>query len=56
MAYEIRDQDGRLVANARSVQVTYDYAAGASVPVPDSVRARIAEFEGHYLCRMDAGS
>jgi len=46
MEYEICDQDGRLVANARSVQVTYDYGAGASVPVPDSVRARIAEFEG----------
>ena len=46
MAYEIRDQEGRLVANARSVQVTYDYAAGKAVPVPDGLRARIAEFEG----------
>jgi acyl-CoA thioester hydrolase len=46
MEYEIRDQDGRLVANARSVQVTYDYGAGNAVPLPDNVRARIAEFEG----------
>jgi acyl-CoA thioester hydrolase len=47
MEYEIRDQEARLVATAKSVQVTYDYAAGKAVPVPDSVRARIAEFEGH---------
>jgi acyl-CoA thioester hydrolase len=56
MAYEIRDQDGRLVATAGSVQVTYDYAAGRSVPVPGSVRARIAEFEGRSLQQMQAGS
>jgi acyl-CoA thioester hydrolase len=45
MEYEIRDQDARLVATAKSVQVTYDYAVGKAVPVPDSVRARITEFE-----------
>jgi acyl-CoA thioester hydrolase len=49
MEYEIRDQDGRLVANASSVQVTYDYGAGNAVPLPDNVRARIAEFEGRSL-------
>ena len=49
MEYEIRDQDARLVATARSVQVTYDYAAGKAVPVPDGVRARIQEFEGRQL-------
>lgn len=46
MAFEIRNPAGRLIAAAKSVQVTYDYRAGASVPVPDAVRARIAEFEG----------
>ena len=46
MEYEIRDQDGRLVANASSVQVTYDYGARKAVPVPDSLRERVAQFEG----------
>jgi acyl-CoA thioester hydrolase len=49
MAYEIRDRNGRLVSSATSVQVMYDYAAGASVPVPDAVRARLGEFEGRQL-------
>lgn len=46
MAYEIRDQGGRVVAAAKSVQVAYDYGAGKPVPVPEGLRQRIAEFEG----------
>jgi acyl-CoA thioester hydrolase len=49
MEYEIRDGEGRLLVTARSVQVAYDYAAKRSVPVPDAIRARIAEFEGRSL-------
>jgi acyl-CoA thioester hydrolase len=49
MAYDIRDEDGRLLSAAKSVQVTYDYAAGASVPVPDAIRERISAFEGRQL-------
>jgi acyl-CoA thioester hydrolase len=36
--YEIVDQEGRLVAAARSVQVMYDYAAGRPVPIPEGIR------------------
>jgi acyl-CoA thioester hydrolase len=36
--YEIVDQDGRLVATARSVQVMYDYVAGRPAPIPDEIR------------------
>lgn len=32
---------GRLVAEAMSVMVSYDYAAGESVPVPSAVVARL---------------
>jgi acyl-CoA thioester hydrolase len=46
MAYEIRNQHGRVVSTARSVQVSYDWAAGKSLPVPDAIRQRIREFEG----------
>jgi len=49
MAYDIRNQGGQVVAAAKSVQVAYDYAAGKAVPLPDDVRARIAEFEGIAL-------
>jgi len=49
MAYEIRDEGGRLVATAKSVQVAYDYAAGKTVPLPDAIRERIGEFEGRQL-------
>lgn len=41
MAYEITDERGDLVAAGTSVQVMYDYRAGAKVRVPDSVRAAI---------------
>jgi acyl-CoA thioester hydrolase len=36
--YEIVDQQARLVATARSVQVMYDYAAGRPVPIPEGIR------------------
>ncbi len=35
----------RLVCEGRSVQVIYDYAKGASYPVPDDLRARFLAFE-----------
>jgi acyl-CoA thioester hydrolase len=37
--YRIVDtRDERLVAEGETVQVMYDYAAGRSVPIPDTVR------------------
>jgi acyl-CoA thioester hydrolase len=38
--HEIR-VDGRLAAEAKSVLVGYDYAAGASVPLPDDLKERL---------------
>ena len=34
--------DGRIVAEARSVLVSYDYGRGESVPVPAELRARLS--------------
>lgn len=45
MAYELRTADGELLASGSSVQVMYDYASGASVPVPPDIRRRIAAYE-----------
>jgi acyl-CoA thioester hydrolase len=49
MAYEIRDESGRLIATATSVQVAYDYAASRTVPLPEAITRRIREFEGRQL-------
>ena len=50
--YEIRDaESGRLVVEAASVQVCYDYDAKRSIPVPDELRQRLESFEGRSLTR-----
>jgi acyl-CoA thioester hydrolase len=36
--YEIVSADGQLIASARTVMVSYDYAAGRPTPVPDALR------------------
>ena len=42
-SYVIRSgADGRVVAEGRTVQVMYDYAARRTVPIPDAVRACLA--------------
>lgn len=45
MEYELRTPDG-LAATAQTPLVTYDPAAGESVPLPDHWREAIREFEG----------
>lgn len=50
--YEIREQASqRLVVEARTVQVFYDYTAKATQPCPPEMRARIEAFEGRPLSR-----
>jgi acyl-CoA thioester hydrolase len=41
--YEVVDQKGRIVANARTVQVMYDYASGKPVPMSDELRGRLSQ-------------
>ena len=45
----VHARDRGLLAEGRSVQVMYDYAAARSVPVPDDIRERIEAFEGGSL-------
>jgi acyl-CoA thioester hydrolase len=45
-SYSIEDEDtGQVMATGRTVQVTYDYKRGASIPVPDHWREVIQAFE-----------
>ena len=39
--YEVVDQEGRLVANARSVQVMYDYSVGKPVPISEELARKL---------------
>jgi acyl-CoA thioester hydrolase len=42
-SYTIRaTRDDRVVAEGRTVQVMFDYAAARSIPIPEPVRARLA--------------
>lgn len=46
MEYGIFDEAGELLASCRTVQVMYDYAAGTSMRLADSIREAIERVEG----------
>ena len=51
-AYEIREKVARrLVVEALSVQVCYDYEAKRSIAMPERLRAAFEAFEGRSLAR-----
>jgi acyl-CoA thioester hydrolase len=50
--YEIvQAADGRVVADGKSVQVSFDYHAQKSIPVPESFRAKVERFEQRTFAR-----
>ena len=50
--YEIREKEsGRLVVEADTIQVCYDYGAKKSLPMPDELRRQLEAFEGRSLER-----
>ena len=40
-SYDITNEDGELVASARTVQVMYDYAQSKPVPIPAELRTKM---------------
>ena len=45
-AYQIvRVADGRLIAHAKTVQVTYDYSKGLPVPIPEALRNELERLQ-----------
>ena len=56
-AYQIRTEaDDRLVVEATSIQVCYDYQAKRSIPMPAELRRAAEAFEGRPLARGVAGT
>ncbi|HVP14580.1 MAG TPA: thioesterase family protein [Terriglobales bacterium] len=56
-AYEIRETStNRLVAEATSILVGYDYEKQRSIPVPESLRRSMEAFEGRNLARANHAS
>jgi len=50
--YEIRERSsGRLVVEASTVQVCYDYAAKQTIPMPPDLERRLEALEGRSLKR-----
>jgi acyl-CoA thioester hydrolase len=39
--YEIVDEEARVIASARTVQVMYDYETARPVPIPDEIRQKM---------------
>lgn len=40
-AYEVADQGGRVIVQARTVQVLYDYEAGRPVPIGEDIKSML---------------
>ena len=55
-SYEIRERGTqRLVAEATSIQVCYDYEAKRSIRMPEELRRALESFEGRSLARTAEG-
>jgi len=48
MAYEVRGEGGERLQSGRTVQVMYDYAAGATSRIPEDLRRAIEELDGPF--------
>jgi acyl-CoA thioester hydrolase len=51
MDHEVRGADGRLVAEAATVLVSFDYEQRVPVPIPDEWRERIETYEAEAAAR-----
>lgn len=54
MEYEVCAPDGARLQSGQSTQVMYDYAAGATKPLPDAVRAAMEALDGPFPGRASA--
>jgi acyl-CoA thioester hydrolase len=48
MLYRIDAGDGRLIAQGKTVQVMYDYAAAQTIVMPEDFKAKVRAFQGDW--------
>jgi len=48
MEYEVRSEAGERLVSGTSVQVMYDYEAGASIPMPPDLATTLEEWDGPF--------
>jgi acyl-CoA thioester hydrolase len=48
LVYRLEGEDGRLVAEGKTVQVMYDYVARQAFPIPDNLRAYVRQHQGEW--------
>jgi acyl-CoA thioester hydrolase len=48
LLYRIEGEDGRLIAEGKTVQVMYDYVTRQAFPIPDSVKTYVTEYQGDW--------
>jgi acyl-CoA thioester hydrolase len=56
MSHHLKQHEGRELATAASVLVTYDYDAARPMPVPEAWRATLSAHEGRELERPQQGA
>lgn len=48
LIYRIEGEDGRLVAEGKTVQVMYDYVARQAFPIPDNIKEYVSAYQGEW--------
>lgn len=48
LVYEIRGENGRLIATGKTVQVMYNYETASAYAIPDAVRAKVTAIQGDW--------
>ena len=48
MEFEVADAEGDVLACGGSTQVTYDFAKGRSIAVPEDLREKFTDFDGPF--------
>jgi acyl-CoA thioester hydrolase len=48
LVYRVEGEDGRLIAEGKTVQVMYDYVASQAFPIPDQIKAFVKDYQNDW--------
>jgi acyl-CoA thioester hydrolase len=49
MLYQVRGEDGRVVARGKTIQVMYDYMMRNAFPIPDEIKGYVRRYQGAWM-------